>query len=115
MLSRAPAPSILAAIHHAAHNHLNCCQFALFTLLLIVFFGYEKLTAGYTPNRETVIEQYSTYPRGENSLFGWLLTELFLYCTEMHQNSGHLQHMGFNLCPLTEGQSSNMNKKMVSL
>lgn len=55
MLSGESALSILAEIHHAAHNHLNHWQFALFTLLLIVFFGYEKLTAGYTPNRETVI------------------------------------------------------------
>ncbi len=62
MLSGESALSILAEIHRAAHNHLERWQFALFALLLIVFLGYEKLTAGYTRNRKTVVQQYSICP-----------------------------------------------------
>lgn len=66
MLSGKSTLSILAGIHSEAHKGSYCWQFALFSLLLIAFFGPDSLTAGCTPYREAVKLQCPIYPWKEN-------------------------------------------------
>lgn len=110
----------LAESHHAAHNYLNCWQFALFSLLLIVFWLWEANSKLHTSKRNcniAVVHLFSLWKLA--FLFGRSLswfTDLLKLVRIQSPAQRHVstvdasQYGGFNLCPLIEGQSTKIIK-----